>query len=64
MTTVGAGVKEIRVRDEAGIFRMISRDAGRRGVCTALLPEKDAADEPFGFGIGEEATQGDCKVKL
>jgi phage-related protein len=23
MTTVGAGVKEIRVRDEAGIFRMI-----------------------------------------
>jgi phage-related protein len=23
MTTVGSGVKEIRVRDEAGIFRMI-----------------------------------------
>lgn len=30
MTSVGAGVKEIRVRDEAGVFRMI---------CLATRPE-------------------------
>jgi phage-related protein len=32
MTTVGTGVKEIRVRDEAGIFRMIYLAARPEGV--------------------------------
>jgi phage-related protein len=32
MTTVGAGVKEIRVRDEAGIFRMMYLAARPEGV--------------------------------
>jgi phage-related protein len=32
MTTVGSGVKEIRVRDEAGIFRMIYLAARPEGV--------------------------------
>jgi hypothetical protein len=33
----------------------LSGDTPRRGLCIALLPEEDAADEPAGFGIGEEA---------
>jgi phage-related protein len=54
MTGIGTGVKEIRVRDEAGIFRMLSRDASRRGVCVALFPEEVSKDEPFGFGSSDE----------
>jgi hypothetical protein len=48
MTGIGTGVKEIRVRDEAGIFRMIylaTRPEG--GVCVSK-------DEPFGFGSSDE----------
>ena len=38
MTSVGSGVKEVRVRDEAGIFRMIYLATRPEGVyvCTAL----------------------------
>ncbi len=32
MTAIGTGVKEIRVRDEAGIFRMIYLSARPEGV--------------------------------
>jgi hypothetical protein len=48
--------KEIRVRDEAGIIGMMylaTRPEG--GVRTALLPEEDATNEPFGSGTGDEA---------
>jgi hypothetical protein len=54
MTGIGAGVNEIRVRDEAGIFRMISRDASRKGVCVALFPEEVPKVEPFGSGSSGE----------
>jgi len=55
MTGIGTGVREIRVRDEAGIFRMIylaTRPEG--GVCVALFPEEVPKDEPFGFGTSNE----------
>ena len=45
MQAVGPGVKEIRVRDAAGVFRVIiSGDKTRRGLCPSLFPEKDSED--------------------
>jgi hypothetical protein len=54
MTSVGSGVREIRVRDEAGILRMIYL-ATRRRLRIALLPEEDSMNESFGYGTGDEA---------
>ena len=61
MSSVGAGVKEVRVRDEAGIFRMIYLATRPEGICAALLPEEISTDEPRRPGIGEEAVEVDCE---
>ena len=47
MASVGAGVKNLSCD--------LSRDAPRRGLRIALLPEEDPTHEPFGFGISDEA---------
>ena len=37
MTTVGAGVREVRVRDEAGMFRLIYLATRPEGVYLSLI---------------------------
>jgi phage-related protein len=55
MTGVGAGVKEIRVRDEAGVFRIIYLATRPEGVYVLhCFPEEVPKDEPFGFGSSDE----------
>jgi hypothetical protein len=44
-----------RARRSRNFQGHLSRDTSRRSLCVALLPEEDAADEPTGSGIGEEA---------
>ena len=46
MNTVGAGVREIRIRDASGAFRVlyVAKFAGDR-LRTALLSEEDASDQ-------------------
>jgi phage-related protein len=46
MNTVGQGLKEIRIRDATGAFRVIYiSQACRCGLRASLLPEKDAEDQ-------------------
>ena len=50
MKTGGSGVLEIRIRDEAGAFRVIVLgDATGRGAGTARLPEEDTGHPPTGY---------------
>ena len=56
MSTVGPGVREIRVRESSGIFRCIYLAPMAAGnLCLALLPKEDQEDKPAGFGLGREA---------
>lgn len=41
MKTIGAGVQEIRIQDEAGAFRVIYIANQRCGLRVALLPEEN-----------------------
>ena len=53
---IEAGFKEIRVRDEAGIFRVIYLATRPEGVFVLhCFPEEDATNEQFGSGTGDEA---------
>lgn len=46
MTTVGAGVREIRIRDDAGAYRVIyMAKHGRCRIRLALFPEKNTAHQ-------------------
>lgn len=50
MPSIGAGVVELRIWDEAGTFRVIYiSQADGCGVRVALLPEKDPANRPAGY---------------
>lgn len=51
MTSVG----DSRARRSWNFSVDLSRDATRRGVCIALLPEENTTNEPLGSGIGDEA---------
>jgi len=56
MSTVGPGVREIRVRESSGIFRCIYLATWPEGIYgLALLPKEDQEDKPAGFGLGSEA---------
>ena len=52
MKTVGAGVKEIRVRDATGAYRVIylAHTSGS-GICAALLPKENPEDSQIGNRI-------------
>jgi predicted XRE-type DNA-binding protein len=56
MRTVGPGVREIRIRDATGAFRIVylATLADRRASC---LPEEDAADGAAGHRAGRQAAQ-------
>ncbi len=45
MPTVGAGVSEIRIKDERGIYRVLRDEVSRCHLCAALLSEEDAKNE-------------------
>jgi hypothetical protein len=56
MTSVGPGVQRSSCARCSGDFPDdLFRDATRRGVCIALLPEEDASNEPFGSGSSDRA---------
>ena len=45
MKAVGGGVREIRIKDEAGAFRVIYYAKLEDAIlCVALFPEEDAKD--------------------
>ena len=60
MPTVGPGVREIRIHDEAGAFRLlyVTRIADAIYVLHAF-PEEDAADGEEGLGLGRVAAAAD-----
>jgi predicted XRE-type DNA-binding protein len=66
MTSIGAGVREIRVRDEAGAFRVLYVGPGGGHLRPAHLPEKDAKDGKPRLGSGDRQIaanpQGDEKM--
>jgi phage-related protein len=45
---VGAGAREIRIRDSSGIFRVMYSQVRGSGICPALLPEKDPDNQQAG----------------
>ena len=55
MSTVGSGVREIRVRESSGAFRCIYLATRPEGIYVLLLPKEDAEDKPTRFGLGGEA---------
>src|ERR1700686_3695210 len=57
MNTVGRGVREIRIRDTAGAFRVLTT----RSTCSALFPEEDAENEQSGSEPGCAALPGFVK---
>lgn len=59
MPGIGPGVREVRVRDEVGAFRVtLHGDPTRGGVCAARLPEEDPADGQAGPRSGRGAVVG------
>ncbi len=65
MTTVGAGVKEIRVRDEAGIFRMIYLATRPEGVYVLhCFQKKTQQTSRSDFELAKKRFKAICKVKL
>jgi phage-related protein len=56
MKAVGPGVREIRIRDEAGAFRVVyvANFADAVGLCAALLSEESPRDQQEGPGPGQE----------
>lgn len=53
MPTIGKGVEEIRVWDDAGTFRVVyTARLGRCGVCVACISEEDPDDVQTGSGFG------------
>jgi predicted XRE-type DNA-binding protein len=56
MNTVGQGVREIRIRDASGAFRIIiCGEVGGYRLCASLLPEEDREDQQTGPGLGRQA---------
>lgn len=59
MPTVGPGACEVRVRDQAGAFRVVYvRQVRGRGVRLARISEEEPEDFPFGLETGETALPG------
>jgi phage-related protein len=55
MSTVGSGVREIRVRESSGAFRCIYLATRPEGIYVLhLLPKENAEDKPAGFGLGSK----------
>jgi hypothetical protein len=55
MKTVGTGVKELRVRDPTGAYRVIYLATRPSGLCAALFSEEDGKDGPTGYRFGQSA---------
>ena len=55
MSTVGSGVREIRVRESSGAFRCIYLAARPEGIYVLHCPKEDAEDQSARFGLGAEA---------
>jgi len=49
MPTIGPGVREIRIREECGAFRVLYVTNIGDAVCAPRIPEEDASDAQKGF---------------
>jgi predicted XRE-type DNA-binding protein len=58
MPSIGSGVREIRVRERAGAFRVIYVGTFAPGLRASRVPAEDAANGETGCGFGRVAAAG------
>src|SRR5437763_16608668 len=58
MATIGRGVREIRIRDEAGAYRVIYIATFTEAVYVARISEEDATNSKARWGLGSLAASG------